>query len=30
MLWVLMQPHSIRIELCDQLIDAFDLHWVPQ
>ena len=23
-----MQPHSIRIKLCDQPFDAFNLRWV--
>jgi hypothetical protein len=23
-----MQPHSIRMKLCDPPIDAFDLRWV--
>jgi hypothetical protein len=25
-----MQPHSIRIKLCDQPLDAFDLRWVSR
>ena len=25
-----MQPHSIRIKLCDQPLDAFDLGWVSR
>ena len=25
-----MQPHSIRVKLCDQPLDAFDLRWVSR
>jgi hypothetical protein len=25
-----MQQHSIRIKLCDQPLDAFDLRWVSR
>jgi hypothetical protein len=25
-----MQPHSIRMKLCDQPIDAFDLRWISR
>jgi hypothetical protein len=25
-----MQPHSIRMKLCDPPLDAFDLRWVSR